>query len=451
MGNPSATFSNFENQTQVYQWRDMIKDLAKHYIVIFGLSYVQQWNFESWNEPDHGDFDNLNFTLQGFLNYYDACSEGLRMAHPTLRLGGPAESFRGKFTYFSYHLLAHCSSGTNYFTGEKGIRLDFISMHKKGNVTSISILEEELDTINEIHATYPNLKYTPIYNDEGDPLVGWWKSEEWRADVTYAAMVAKVISQHIDFMLMKTNNSINYALLSNDNGFINTLPVVFHQRTLLSRFQNFQNMTMISNMIRKPVFILTGLLNFLGDNYGKVQIGHNHGTNAVSNSHIGAVAAYRKISSNNFDYGVLIYNSGDTNSSNNPSNLTIRIEMPNMKLKRKSQMLWVLYQLDNNLTNPYQIWKHMGQPLQPNATQIQILRKHEGPHRLCQPHKVEPISGKYVFHHSLMQPGVLVLHACHKPSNSPGKVTNIQIHSALNDDCIVTWNTPKIKTKQVKI
>lgn len=35
-----------------------------------------EWNFESWNEPDHGDFDGLNFTTQGFYNYFDASEKG---------------------------------------------------------------------------------------------------------------------------------------------------------------------------------------------------------------------------------------------------------------------------------------------------------------------------------------------------------------------------------------
>lgn len=45
-----------------------------------------------WNEPDTGDFDGLKFTPKSFLNYYDACSEGLAMVKDThLVLGMPAE------------------------------------------------------------------------------------------------------------------------------------------------------------------------------------------------------------------------------------------------------------------------------------------------------------------------------------------------------------------------
>ena len=32
---------------------------------MFGLGYVSQWNFESWNEPKQKHFDGLNFTIKG--------------------------------------------------------------------------------------------------------------------------------------------------------------------------------------------------------------------------------------------------------------------------------------------------------------------------------------------------------------------------------------------------
>lgn len=125
----------------------------------YGLSYVSKWNFETWNEPDHHDFDNVTMTLQGgwclpgscecgrgpsgtrvwtpvpvpgFLNYYDACSEGLRAASPALRLGGPGDSFHPwPRSPLCWGLLEHCHNGTNFFTGELGVRLDYISLHKK--------------------------------------------------------------------------------------------------------------------------------------------------------------------------------------------------------------------------------------------------------------------------------------------------------------------------------
>ncbi len=54
------------------------------------------------------------------------------------------------------------------------------------------ILQQEIQTVKEIQERFPHFRSLPVYNDEADPLVGWSRPQEWRADVTYAAMVVKV-------------------------------------------------------------------------------------------------------------------------------------------------------------------------------------------------------------------------------------------------------------------
>nr|XP_025852411.1 alpha-L-iduronidase [Vulpes vulpes] len=193
MGSPSQRFTDFEDKRQVLAWKELVSLLARRYIGRYGLSHVSKWNFETWNEPDHHDFDNVSMTLQGLLNYYDACSEGLRAASPALRLGGPGDSFHPwPRSPMCWGLLEHCHNGTNFFTGELGVRLDYISLHKKGAGSSIYILEQEQATVQQIRRLFPKFADTPVYNDEADPLVGWSLPQPWRADVTYAAMVVKV-------------------------------------------------------------------------------------------------------------------------------------------------------------------------------------------------------------------------------------------------------------------
>ena len=101
------------------------------YVDRYGLDYVAEWNFESWNEPNNRDFDTLQFTIQGtlsstnhssschvlyigltgYLNYYDACSEGLKAAHPSLTLGTPANGWCGlnpkSFCFVSLEKINH--------------------------------------------------------------------------------------------------------------------------------------------------------------------------------------------------------------------------------------------------------------------------------------------------------------------------------------------------------
>ncbi|XP_033069291.1 alpha-L-iduronidase isoform X2 [Trachypithecus francoisi] len=266
MGSASGHFTDFEDKQQVFEWKDLVSSLARRYIGRYGLVHVSKWNFETWNEPDHHDFDNVSMTMQGFLNYYDACSEGLRAASPALRLGGPGDSFHTPpRSPLSWGLLRHCHDGTNFFTGEAGVRLDYISLHRKGARSSISILEQEKAVAQQIGQLFPKFADTPIYNDEADPLVGWSLPQPWRADVTYAAMVVKVIAQHQNLLLANTSSTIPYALLSNDNAFLSYHPHPFAQRTLTARFQVNNTRPPHVQLLRKPVLTAMGLLALLGE------------------------------------------------------------------------------------------------------------------------------------------------------------------------------------------
>nr|XP_006011505.1 PREDICTED: alpha-L-iduronidase [Latimeria chalumnae] len=329
MGSPSGYFTSFEDKKQVIEWKNLITILAKRYIDRYGLEYVSTWNFETWNEPDHHDFDNVTMTVEGFQNYYDACSEGLREASPLLRFGGPGGSCHfPPRSPICWGLLSHCHNGKNFFTGETGVRLDYISIHKKGGGRSYYILEQEIETIQQIQKMFPDFKNIPIYNDEADPLVGWSKPQSWRADVTYAAMVIKVIAQHQNLLIANPNNTINYTLLSNDNAFLNYHPHYFTQRTLTARFQMNNTKPPYVQMVRKPVLTVMGLLALLGEMQISADVFIN-GKPANWNSSLGVIASVHNpsviYSSDTWQATVLIYCSEDNQTSSSSGFLTVNL------------------------------------------------------------------------------------------------------------------------------
>uniref|UniRef100_A0A6Q2Y3D2 Alpha-L-iduronidase n=1 Tax=Esox lucius TaxID=8010 RepID=A0A6Q2Y3D2_ESOLU len=446
MGSVNNYFTNFEDKRQVVEWRNLVYLTAKRYIEKYGLESVSQWNFETWNEPNNHDFDNVTVSIQGFLNYYDACSEGLLAASSALRFGGPGDSCHTPpHSPYCWAMLQHCYNGTNFFTGKTGVRLDYIALHKKGGGYSLPIMEQEIQTMREIQERFPLFQTLQVYNDEADPLVGWSKPQTWRADVTYAAMVVKVISQHQNLLLSDQNNTINYTLLSNDNAFLSYHPHPFTQRTLTARFQVNNTQPPHVQLLRKPVLTVMGLLTLLGETQvlaDVVTFGEN------DNSTVGVLASTHdplmSWTSDSWQATVLIYNSHD-NCSSTATDL-IRVSLNGFP--QRNGLVYVTYYLDNNVTNPYQLWQSMGSPDYPSAEQFRQLRNMEDP--LVDGPLPFPTEGVLTLQAKLSVPSVLLIHVCAQPKAIPDQVNGLRFISITKGQVLVVWKDHCVNSKCIK-
>ncbi|XP_072440338.1 alpha-L-iduronidase isoform X1 [Chiloscyllium punctatum] len=448
MGNPSGYFTNFEEKNQVFEWRKLIMLLARRYIDAYSLAYVSKWNFETWNEPDHHDFDNLTFTVKGFQNYYDACSEGLKDANIQLQLGGPGDSCHPPpHSPISWGLLNHCYNGTNFFTGEIGTRLDYIALHKKGAGSSLHILEQELVTVQQIQERFPKFRSIPIYNDEADPLVGWSIPQIWRADVTYAAMVVKVIAQHQNLLISNPKNTINFTLLSNDNGFLNYYPNYFTQRTLTARFQMNNTKPPHVQMVRKPVLTVMGLLALLGEKQIEVEMMLND-DGLTENSTLGVLATIHETSnlpsSDSWQSTIIIYNSDDNRTSSDITFVTVNLT----NFPTQEELVYVIYHLDNNNTNPYLQWKNLGRPDFPTVEQFHLLRQMEDP--VVKGPMPFPPEGNIILKLQLPIPSVYLLHICAKPERSPNQTHGVSFIPLILGQVAVMWDDSYVNSKCLK-
>ncbi|XP_056146340.1 alpha-L-iduronidase isoform X2 [Lampris incognitus] len=447
MGSVSNYFTDFEDKKQVVKWRDLVYLIAKRYIDKYGLGIVSRWNFETWNEPNNHDFDNVTMSLQGFLNYYDACSEGLRAASSALRFGGPGDSCHSPpHSAYCWAMLQHCYNGTNFFTGETGVRLNYIALHKKGGGYSLPILEQEIQTVREIQERFPLYRSLPVYNDEADPLVGWSRPQVWRADVTYAAMVVKVITQHQDLLLVGKNyNTINYTLLSNDNAFLSYHPYPFTQRTLTARFQVNNTQPPHVQLIRKPVLTVMGLLALLGETQILAQVSDSTGSN---NKTLGVLASSHKPllpgTSDSWQATVLVYNSDDNRTSTNTDDVTVSIK----GLAGQKGLVYVKYYLDNNVTNPYQLWQSISSPDYPSAEQFRRLRSTEDP-QVDGPWPV-PTGDTLTLKARLLVPAVLLIHICAKPKAVPDQVNGLRFIKITKGQVLVVWSDSCTNSKCIK-
>ncbi|XP_078396502.1 alpha-L-iduronidase isoform X2 [Cetorhinus maximus] len=427
MGNPSGYFTNFEEKVQVFEWRKMITLLARRYIDMYGVAYVSKWNFETWNEPDHHDFDNLTFTVKGFQNYYDACSEGLKDANTLLQLGGPGDSCHPPpHSPISWGLLNHCYNGTNFFTREIGVRLDYIALHKKGAGSSFHILEQELDTVQQIQKRFPKFQSIPIYNDEADPLV---------------------IAQHQNLLISNPQNKINFTLLSNDNGFLNYYPNYFTQRTLTARFQMNNTNPPHVQMVRKPVLTIMGLLALLGEKQLEVEMMLN-GDASDENSTLGAIASIHEPSnshaSDSWQSAIIIYNSDDNQTSSDITLVTVNLT----NFPTQEELVYVIYHLDNKDTNPYLQWKNFGRPDFPTVEQFHIIREMEDP--VVKGPIPFPREGNLILKLHLPIPSVYLLHICAKPERPPNQTSGVSFIPLTLGQVAVTWDDNYVNSKCLK-
>ncbi|XP_061673771.1 alpha-L-iduronidase isoform X2 [Syngnathoides biaculeatus] len=444
MGSVSNYFTNFEEKSQVFKWRNLVHLIAKKYIEKYGLGNVSQWNFETWNEPNNHDFDNVSMSIQGFLNYYDACSEGLRAASDLLRFGGPGDSCHSPpHSPYCWAMLQHCYNGTNYFTGETGVRLDYIALHKKGGGYSLPILQQEMQTVGEIQEYFPRFRNRPVYNDEADPLVGWSQPQEWRADVTYAAMAVKVISQHQEMLL--ANTSINYTLLSNDNAFLSYHPHPFTQRTLTARFQVNNTQPPHVHLIRKPILTVMGLLALLGETQILTRVLNSSRTDDTHSGSVGVLASSHQQEipsvSDSWQAALLVYSSDDNRTSARINVVTVSLK----GLQPYTGLLYVTYLLDNNVSNPYQLWQNMGSPIYPTTDQFTKLRNVQDP--LVDGPWPVPAGETLTLKARLRVPSVLLIHVCAQPKAAPNQVNGLRFLRITRGQVLVIWSDGCVDSK----
>ncbi|XP_052119935.1 alpha-L-iduronidase [Frankliniella occidentalis] len=246
-GQPLIT--NITDQAQL--WARLVRDTIVHCGERYGPGAVARWRFETWNEPDLAMYNSFNWTVDGYMAYFNATVRGVREAQEILgvklRLGGPAGIFKARRRHpICWHVLEHCDrlASRNLSCG-----LDFITFHRKGNSTARGVSSGTMRQLHQFSRMFPHLRDLPFANDEADPLTGWWRVEPWRADRRYAGMVVNTVVDLQEHWRSRGGVSLKNGhrqpprlppleVLSNDNGFLETTPRHFEQRTLLSSFRD---------------------------------------------------------------------------------------------------------------------------------------------------------------------------------------------------------------------
>jgi L-iduronidase len=442
---PLSFFSTWHNNFAVDPnatlalFRTMVRDIAVHYAGRYGADEVKRWNFETWNEPECGwgwpAFSNST-VFSAYKLHYDAGAAGIEDAEAALGtkliFGGPGSCSSPERSDVLSWLFVHAENGTNAWTGSPG-RLDFLSIHYKGQSTSYMVAQQALTGFTWMRGpggVGPKLRATPFYNDEADPMVGWLDPESWRADGRYGAIIPKVINQHLlqiaDNGTVTLNNPM--GLLSNDNGFMNLDGYNgFEMRTMAARFTD--NTTGAYAFVRKQSIAVMALLSKLGT----TRVGYSGqgapGPDEVATSPTGVVATVSSAGGASgvdpLSVSVLVYNSNDTVGESSPGSGTasVSLALANHPFTPGQQVVLVQWRLDNNHTNPWAVWLAQGSPNLPTTDQLLALWAADGlgplaaPVRLTVPPAGQPFA---LPSFTLPMPGVALVHvAAQPPGGSP--------------------------------
>jgi xylan 1,4-beta-xylosidase len=190
--------------TDYRKWGDLVHAWAAHAVARYGVTEVNRWYWETWNEPNIGYWSG---TPEEFQKLHDAATDAVRRALPTARVGGP--DVAGDGGAFTRAFFEHALRGTNHATGGQGTPLDFVSFHAKGKPTfvdghvrmGIAAQLSTIDTGFGLIASYPELKQTPIVIGESDPdgcAACQGPQLGYRNSTVYASYTADAIARTLD-------------------------------------------------------------------------------------------------------------------------------------------------------------------------------------------------------------------------------------------------------------
>ncbi len=367
---PKPTDSNwpgpnngFSYPPKDYQkWGDLCYNWTKHCIERYGRKQAAAWRWQVWNEPN-------NFYWQGsaqeFQKLYDFGVEGVRRALPEAIIGGPHTA--GIEPVWMNDFFTHCRTGTNYATRKIGSPLDFTAFHAKGAPTFVDghvrmgigthlgVLESGF----KLFAARPELKAKPVIIGESDPDGGAAVIGEkfgYRNLPLYASYTAASF-------LRKSDLAAHYGI--NLAGAV-TWSFVFEHAPLFSGQR--QLVTQDIDLPVRHVFRMFDRLR--GERITAVSDAQLTADGVIANGvrdkpDVGAFATR-----NGTSVAVLLWHYHDDDLPGLPADVTLSLAALSRTAKR---VAIEEIRVDEDHGNPFVVWKGMGSPKSPSATQREQL------------------------------------------------------------------------------
>jgi xylan 1,4-beta-xylosidase len=367
----SAIYTGWSYPPKDYaKWGELVYQWAKHCVDKYGAAEVNKWYWEIWNESNAGGNGRPAYwrsTPQDFMKLHDYAVAGILRALPTARVGGPDAAGNGG--QWTRNFLEHCLTGTNYATGAKGTKIDFISFHAKGSPTFVNGhvrmgLSNQLRAMDggfAIVASYPELKNTPIVIGESDPD-GCAACEGpqlgYRNTALYPAYTAAGIAREFELADrhgVNLEGALTWAFEFEDQ------PFFAGQRTLAT------------NGIDLPILNLFRMYKYMDGQRISTNSTAGLSLDAVMRSGVRGAPDVSALAT--FAPGklcVMVWHYHDDDVPGPDANVTLNLtHLPAAAASAKLTQ----YCIDENHSNAFTVWKQLGSPVKPTPDQYATLEK----------------------------------------------------------------------------
>jgi xylan 1,4-beta-xylosidase len=380
------------------RWRALVEAWTRHVVERYGRAEVEQWYWQTWNEPNIGYWRG---TPEEFLRLNDYALDGVRRALPTSRVGGPDTAGHGGA--FTRAFIDHALAGKNFATGRMGSPLDFVSFHAKGQPTFVDGhvrlgVSAQLRTIDEgfrIVASYPALKGTPVVIGESDPdgcAACQGPQLGYRNTSLYASYTAASYARILD-LAARHGIVLEGAL---------TWAFEFENQPWFAGFR-----ALATNGVDLPVLNAFRMLARMGgtrvdaSSNGAVPLDTMLTEGVRSRPDVSAVA-----SRDGRTLSVLAWHYHDDDVEGPPADVTIEVAgLPASATAPRVRA----FRVDADHSNAYTAWKRMGSPPAPSPAQYAELERAGQLTEATPPRAVMSTDGRTTLHLSLPRQAVMLV------------------------------------------
>jgi hypothetical protein len=260
----------------------------------FGEATIADWWFEVWNEPNEGRF--WSGTREQYFELYRVTSEVVSELDLPIRLGGPAIAYKPQED--PAFGVPWMDRFFRFIAADPALRLDFVSIHRKGTVGSDPpdprrLHEAAVATADQMLAIDPvRFSGVPVINNEADEKVGFEVPYAPRMHEAGAAWLGAVTAIHAGLDGQYLDAGMRFMGAA-DNINLQLVEEPFDgRRSIMTRAGSGE-----TELVKVPAYAFYELLPMMGGRLGQVISGRDaffpatdlYHLVTVSNSRIGCM------------------------------------------------------------------------------------------------------------------------------------------------------------------